>query len=110
MNTPAINDSFPRGQSTTQGQAVIHSEPSPLSDISTGVEPFRLDHLCFVPGRYADEQVFFPDGDFVGEIIFNEVWQRFDARKWVGGDLTPWRPMRCVAEARAFIVSARRMQ
>lgn len=73
-------------------------------------ESFRLDHLCFVPGRYGDEHAFYCDGDFAGEIAFDEVWQRFDARKLIGGDLSPWRPMRCLAEARAFIVSTRRMQ
>lgn len=73
-------------------------------------EALHLDHLFFVPDKYGNEQAFHADGDLAGEITFDEVWQRFEARKPIGCDVSPWRPMRCVHEARAFIVSQRRTQ
>lgn len=67
----------------------------------------HLDHLYFVPDDYESELAFYPDGDFAGDISFDEIWHRFNARKIMGGELTPWRPMRRATEARAFIVSGR---
>lgn len=67
----------------------------------------HLDHLYFVADPYEGETAFYADGDFAGEIAFDEVWQHFNARKIFAGELTPWRPMRRLTEARAFIVSRR---
>lgn len=70
----------------------------------------HLDHLYFVPLGGDCESVFHADGEWCGDIGFDDVRKHSTARKMIGGDLSPWRPMRCIAEARAFIVSRRRMQ
>ncbi len=68
--------------------------------------PFRLDHLVFVPDFTEGETAFHLDGDFVGEFEIDEVHSGYRARKLTFfGGYDDWRPMRCAAEARAFLVS-----
>ncbi len=69
-------------------------------------ESFRLDHLAFVPDTVDGETAFQMDGDFVGEFELDEIHGDYRARKLTFfGGYDDWRPMRCAAEARAFLVS-----
>lgn len=74
--------------------------------MNTAPEPHRLDHLFFVPDCTDGERAFHADGQFVGEFEIDEICGAFRARKLTFfGGYDDWRPMRCAAEARAFLVS-----
>lgn len=73
-------------------------------------EPFKMDHLMFVPDGRDGEHAFHMDGEFVGEFEIDEIRpDQYRARKMTFfGGMDDWRPMRCAAEARAFLVSVRK--
>lgn len=74
-------------------------------------EPIELDAVLFVH-QSADHEIAFCrySGFEIGEIGFDDEHRCLKARKQFGLDMTPWRPMRCLAEARAFVVSRIRTQ
>jgi hypothetical protein len=68
--------------------------------------PLHLDGVIFVGNASLHEAAFHPDGDCKGEIGINDEFKCWQARKGdSAGDFGPWHPMRCRAEARAYIVS-----
>ncbi len=82
-----------------------------MTSYATAPQPFILDHLVFVPEVVESETAFHMDGDFVGEFELDETHPGFfRARKFnFFGGFDDWRPMRSAAEARAYLVSSRRL-
>lgn len=68
-------------------------------------EPFTLDEVKFTPNDQRRQERATHDDQYIGDVLLddNRFWfaRKFDAR----GEMTDWKPMRCAAEARAFIVS-----
>lgn len=70
-------------------------------------ESFTLDDVTFTPtddGRFehATRDGHYPIGDVLHDD--NRFWF---ARKLIDNELSDWKPMRCVHEARAYLVSKR---
>lgn len=85
---------------------------TPAIPYPTGIceQPFLLDGVTFIPHPHATTRIenAFRGADRIGDVLLddNRFWF---ARKFDGaGELSDWKPMRCAAEARAFIVSSRR--
>lgn len=84
----------------TQTAPEFEQPPSCITDA-----PLQLDDVLFTPNdaRRIDRAT--RDGVHVGDVL------RDDERFWFArkfdhnGELSDWRPMRCVHEARAFLVS-----
>lgn len=75
------------------------------------VAPIELDGVLFVSHAADHESAFCQYSGFeIGEIGFDDEHRCHKARKQHGLDMTPWRLMRCLPEARAFIVSRIRTQ
>lgn len=75
-------------------------------DDAMNAAPIELDGVLFVPGRGDHERALCCYSGFeVGEIGFDDEKKCPKARKWFGGELTQWRLMRSLPEARAFIIS-----
>jgi hypothetical protein len=83
------------------------------------VEPFDLDDLVFAPSDARIERAT-RDGAHVGDVLRDDVPDPADPEKTIShwfarkvdaltGNLSDWQYMRCVHEARAFLVSRRRM-
>lgn len=84
-----------------------------------GAEPFTLDGVQFTPQPPALIERADRDGDYVGDVLRDEVPNRADPStiepRWLArkvhpqrGELSDWMPMRCVHEARAYLVSVTR--
>lgn len=88
------------------------TEPNPDREIepeypaSIVTEPFAVDGLTFAPiGPHGTmEQATRAGGELVGDVLLDASgW--FARKKDSDGLMSDWRPMRCAAEARAFLVS-----
>lgn len=87
--------------------------PRPPYPTEIVTEPFTLDDLVFTPdSKYRIEHA--TRGEtFVGDVLLDvrhakdgttgDFW--FARKEDANRELTDWRPMRCAAEARAFLVS-----
>lgn len=73
----------------------------PPSGIAAG--PFDLDGVTFIPdGRFERAT---RDGALIGDVLHDDNRFWFARKPDAGGTLSDWQFMRCVHEARAFIVS-----
>ena len=78
---------------------IIKDYPAGITDT-----PFELDGVVFSPSPDGRFEHAMRDGNHVGDVLHDDDRLWF-ARKWIDGELTDWQPMRCVYEARAFLVS-----
>lgn len=76
-------------------------------------QPFKLDDLVFSPTDDRRFEHATRDDVLIGAVLLDtnkngeRVWL---ARKLIADEMSDWKPMRCVHEARAFIVSRTRTQ
>ena len=62
--------------------------------------PLETDGVTFFP-TLGDGELVYREGVQIGELGIDEIWNTWQARKGV----CDWKPMRCRAEARAFLAS-----
>lgn len=84
-----------------------------LPDYPTGIvtKPFVLDGVSFSPfGPHGNMERAERDHAHVGDVLLDKGTDWKVRKRDARGELSDWKPMRCVAEARAFIVSRVRQQ
>lgn len=78
-----------------------------LPDYPTGIvdAPIALDDLIFTPNDSRRIERATRGTDYVGDVLHDDNRFWFARKVDANGELSDWKPMRCAAEARAFLVS-----
>lgn len=71
-------------------------------------EPFDLDGVTFTPFVISRMEQATRDGNCIGHVLLDDDRFWFARKLDASGNLSDWKEMRCVHEARAFIVSRNR--